>query len=93
MTGEANTMLTKDQIQAHLSASLVDMFEIDPANIQPDARLYEDLDIDSLDAVDLVIQLRDFTGAKVRPEQFKEVRTVGDIVNVVYDLLQQPQTA
>ena len=68
------------------------MFEIDPADINADARLYEDLDVDSLDAVDLVIQLRDFTGAKVRPEQFKEVRTVGDVVNVVHGLLQEPAT-
>lgn len=81
-------MISKEQIQAHLSSSLVEMFEIAPEDINPDARLYEDLDIDSLDAVDLVIQLRDFTGAKVRPEQFKEVRTVGDVVNVVHGLLQ-----
>lgn len=82
-------MMNKEQIQAQLSASLVEMFEIDPADIHADARLYEDLDVDSLDAVDLVIQLRDFTGAKVRPEQFREVRTVGDVVNVVHDLMQQ----
>jgi len=85
-------MLSKEQIHAHLSTSLVEMFEIDPADINADARLYEDLDVDSLDAVDLVIQLRDFTGAKVRPEQFKEVRTVGDVVNVVHGLLQEPAT-
>lgn len=84
-------MTSKQQIHEHLSASLVDMFEIDPDDIHPDARLYEDLDIDSLDAVDLVIQLRDFTGAKVRPEQFKEVRTVGDVVNVVHSLIETPR--
>lgn len=81
-------MLSKEQISAHLSASLQEMFEIPAEDIHADARLYEDLDIDSLDAVDLVIQLRDYTGVKVKPEQFKDVRTVGDVVDAVSALIE-----
>lgn len=85
-------VLSKEQIQSHLQTSLVDMFEIPAEAIHDDARLYEDLDIDSLDAVDLIIQLRELIGVKVQPEQFKEVRTVGDVVDAI-SALTQSQTA
>jgi len=65
---------------------LVRDFEVDPEVIVLDARLYEDLDLDSIDAVDLVVRLREITGKKVPPEQFKSVRTVGDVVEVLRSL-------
>lgn len=73
-------------IYAHLCDTLVEMFEIPRADIRADARLYEDLDIDSLDAVDLVVKLRDLTGIQVKPEQFQDVRTVGDVVDAIQGL-------
>lgn len=79
-------MFSREQIFEHLSISMQEMFEISSEDIHEDARLYEDLDIDSLDAVDLVIQLREYTGVKVKPEQFKEVRTVGDVIDAVLAL-------
>ena len=85
-------MATKQQIRAHLDDNLVEMFEVERDDIHADARLYEDLDIDSLDAVDLVIALREYTGVEVQPEQFKEVRTVGDVVDAVHALI-QPDSA
>jgi acyl carrier protein len=56
------------------------MFEIPVERITPEARLYEDLDLDSIDAVDLIVKLGELTGRKIRPEAFKAVRTVGDVV-------------
>ncbi|MEG9083322.1 acyl carrier protein, partial [Escherichia coli] len=50
------------------------------------ARLYEDLDLDSIDAVDMVVNLQKKTGHKIKPETFKAVRTVQDIVDVVEQL-------
>lgn len=81
-----NNTPDRETIYAHLRDSLVAMFEIPEADISPEARLYEDLDIDSLDAVDLVVRLRDLTGIQVKPEQFQDVRTVGDVVNAVQAL-------
>lgn len=66
---------------------LVERFELDPADIEPDARLYEDLDLDSIDAVDLAIVIREVTGQKVDPQNFRRVRTVGDVENEVRRLL------
>ncbi|SIQ31639.1 acyl carrier protein [Marinobacterium stanieri] len=68
---------------------LEDLFEIDPADIHPQAHLYQDLDIDSIDAVDLVVELKKMTGKKIKPEDFKSVRTVQDVVTEVEKLLGQ----
>ncbi len=80
-------MKSRQEIQALLSQLLVDMFEVDPAAIQPQARLYEDLDVDSIDAVDLVVELRNITGKKIDPDEFKSVRTVDDVVNAVASIV------
>lgn len=74
-------------ILSELKTILDEQFEIDPDKVTPDARLYEDLDLDSIDAVDLVIRLQEITGKKIKPEEFKEVRTVGDIEKAVQRLL------
>ncbi|HZF15169.1 MAG TPA: acyl carrier protein [Steroidobacteraceae bacterium] len=78
-----------DQVRGVLAR----LFEIDPARIEPSSKLYEDLDIDSLDAIDLMIELKELTGRKVRPEQFKHVRTVGDVVTAVRKLVQDEDAA
>ncbi|KFZ30859.1 acyl carrier protein [Pseudidiomarina salinarum] len=79
-------MQTKDEIYAQLKQILSEDFEIDAKNISFDANLYEELDLDSIDAVDLVVKLREITGKKISPDAFKTVRTVGDIVDEVYKL-------
>ena len=66
---------------------LIDHFEIDEDDIRPDAHLYEDLELDSIDAVDLVIKLQEVTGQKIKPEQFKDVRTVDDVTRAMEKLL------
>lgn len=80
-------MQNREEIYISLRDILVELFEIDPAKITLEANLYQDLEIDSIDAVDLVIKLKEVTGKKMQAEEFKQVRTVGDVVNAVYDLL------
>ncbi|MDA1075505.1 MAG: acyl carrier protein [Proteobacteria bacterium] len=72
-----------DQILVQLKILLEEMFEVEPADVVPDAKLYDDLDIDSIDAVDLIARLTDLTGIKVQPEQFKSVVTVADVVRTI----------
>ena len=52
-----------------------------------DAKLFEELDLDSIDAVDLIVRLQQFTGKKVDPESFKQIRTLGDVVRAVDALI------
>lgn len=80
-------MLSRDGILEKLREYLEDMFEVPPEKTTLDARLLEDLDLDSIDAVDLVVKLQELTGKKIKPEVFKTVRTVEDVVNCVHDLL------
>ena len=80
-------MAARDEVYQKISALLVDLFEVDADSISEDSLLYEELDIDSIDAVDLVIELKAYTGKKIAPEDFKSVRTVGDIVNAVCKIL------
>lgn len=77
---------TEEEIFSRMRTALVDVFEIDPAVITLDARLADDLDIDSIDAVDLIAELRDLLPRKVEPEEFKKVETVRDVVVLLREL-------
>ncbi len=72
---------------AMIRSALVELFRLDPARITPEARLVDDLEIDSIDAVDLIEQVRRTTGRKVSAEDFRSVRTVSDLTRVVERLL------
>ncbi|EOW6808455.1 acyl carrier protein [Cronobacter turicensis] len=82
-------MVDQHAIYQEVSDLLVKLFEIDPADITPQARLYEDLELDSIDAVDMVVHLQKKTGKKIKPEIFKSVRTVQDVVDAVERLLSE----
>jgi acyl carrier protein len=83
-------MLSRDEILEHLRSCLSELFEVPPEKVVPDARLYEDLDIDSIDAVDLVVRLQQLTRRRFKPEEFRSVRTVGDVIDRVHDLAAEP---
>lgn len=76
----------KQEILTQVREILVDLFELEPADIVPEARLYEDLDIDSIDAVDLLVDLKKTINVEISPSQFKQVRTIQDVVDVFAEL-------
>ena len=80
-------MMTKEEILNALKNILEESFEVSPESVTPDANLYTDLDLDSIDAVDLVVALQSLTGKKIKPEEFKAVRTVSDVVDATESLL------
>lgn len=80
-------MSSQDEIYSKVVEILENLFEIEPDDISPAANLYTDLDIDSIDAVDLVVELKKMTGKKIKPEDFKAVRTVQDVVDEVDKLI------
>ncbi|WP_318486255.1 acyl carrier protein [Photobacterium leiognathi] len=82
---EANRNRVFDQVKN----VLVELFELDADDIQPQTNLYTDLDLDSIDAVDLVVHLQNLTGQKIKPEEFKTVRTVDDVVDAVIELVKE----
>ena len=64
--------MSKDEIFEILKKALVELFEIDEGKVVPEAKIYEDLQIDSIDAID-----------------FKNIQTLGDIVDAVAAKLDQ----
>ncbi len=80
-------MADKNAIFEHVATTLAELFDLNRADISLDSHLGDDLDIDSIDAIDLIVELKKYVGKKISPEDFKSVRTVGDIVNAVSDIM------
>lgn len=79
--------MNKDDIFQHIVDILGETFDIPPATIRPESRLREDLDIDSIDAVDLMVQLKPLVGQRLQPEIFKTVKTIADVVDALHTLV------
>ncbi|MFA6163509.1 MAG: acyl carrier protein [Methylobacter sp.] len=80
-------MKNREEILKAIKEIMVEMFEMDEQAITLEARLYEDLDFDSIDAVDMIVRLKEMTGKAVKPEDFKTARSIGDVVEAVYKML------
>jgi acyl carrier protein len=85
--GNGVAMIGRDKIFQDVSRELQSLFEISGEDITLDARLYEDLDLDSIDAVDIIVRLQEITKKRIRPDQFKSVRTVEDVVKTIEELV------
>lgn len=83
--------MTRDQIFEKLVEILSDSFELDRAQITRESTLYEELDLDSIDAVDIFVQLRDVTGRRPDPERAKKIRTVDELITFVEEELEAAQ--
>ena len=79
---------TKEEIFTEVKNILIEELEVPQNAINLDANLFEDLDLDSIDAVDIAVRMQKFTNKKLSPEEFKKIRTINDIVEAVYALLQ-----
>ncbi|MDH5720273.1 MAG: acyl carrier protein [Spirochaetia bacterium] len=81
--------MTRDEVFNEIKKILVDTFEIEESSIVGSSNVYQDLDLDSIDAIDLIIKLQEITGKKVEPEEFKNVRTIDDVVDIAHKIIQQ----
>ncbi len=86
-------MQSRKEIFATLRDALVELFELDAERVTLEANLYQDLEIDSIDAVDLIDHIKRQTGKKIAAEEFKAVRTVGDVVEAVYQVVNADSAA
>ena len=81
--------MTEQEIQKILTEALENLFEIDPEKIKLDTNHYEDLEIDSIDAIDLIDNIKRQTGYKLQAEDFRNVRTVNDVIQAVVKVSQK----
>lgn len=80
-------MNQREDILQMIKQIMLEMFEIEEELVTLDAHLGDDLDFDSIDAVDMIVKLKEMTGKAVKPEDFKTARTVNDVVEAVYKLV------
>ena len=81
--------MTKAEIEQKIKDILVSEFEVDAAKLTPDVNLFTELDLDSIDAVDLVVRLQQEVKKKVNPEEFRKIRTLSDVVEAVEKLVSE----
>jgi acyl carrier protein len=79
----------RDELFVWVADLLAEMFELDRSSLTPASNLYADLDIDSIDAVDLAVKLKQMTGKRLQPEVFKTIRTIADVVDALAVLSEQ----
>jgi acyl carrier protein len=82
-------MKNRDDILQLIREIMQEMFEIEAGEVTLEANLYEDLDFDSIDAVDMIVKLKEMTGKALKPEDFKNARTINDVVEAVYKLINE----
>ena len=77
--------MTREEVTAKVRDHLATELEIDPAKIESGTRFKEDLDADSLDLYELLMELEDGYGIRVPEEQAARIETVGDAVELVVE--------
>ena len=75
--------MTHDEILAYLQQTIAELFELDAAQVRAESTVFEELDLDSIDAIDLVAKLQQFTGQRIEEDSMRGVRTVGDIATLL----------
>lgn len=75
--------MTQEEIIERTNGFLIEEFEVEPDDISPEANLKETLQLDSLDYVDLVVEIESNFGFKVNPEDFKDLHTFDDFYSYI----------
>ena len=81
--------MTREDILQKIQDILTEEFEIEKSAVVPEARLYQDLELDSIDAVDLLVKMKGLIPGKIDPESFKKAVTIQDVVDILYPLIQK----
>jgi acyl carrier protein len=79
--------MTNEEIYGRIRTTLIENFEIPAERISLEARLGDDLELDSIDAIDMAVQIQELTGARLEEDELRKLRTVGDTVELVARLI------
>ncbi|WP_224995968.1 acyl carrier protein [Cesiribacter sp. SM1] len=82
--------MTREEIIDRVNGFLVEEFEVDADAIKPEANLKETLKLDSLDYVDLVVEIESNFGFKVKPEDFQTIHTFQDFYEYIIAKVKGP---
>jgi len=81
--------MTREDVLKKIQDILTEEFEIEKDAVVPEAKLYQDLELDSIDAVDLLVKMKGLISGKIDPESFKKAVTIQDVVDILYPLIQK----
>ncbi len=82
--------MSPEAVRSAVNAALAKEFELDPARLVPEADLVKDLELDSLDSVDLIAAMEKTFKVKCPEKEARALRTMGDIYGFVERLMNQP---
>ena len=82
-------MMDRQTLIKEINEVMVDGFELDPSQLKPEAKIVDDLELDSLDAIDMLVYLEDKINIKVDAETFRNVKTLEDVYTVVENVMAQ----
>ena len=80
---ETRRVKSRQEIFDIVRTALIELFELDAPVVVPEARFDDDLEIDSIDAVDLIDHLARVFERRVSPRDFRAVRTVQDLIDTI----------
>lgn len=79
--------MQRQELIEQINATLVEHFELNPDKLKPEAHIIDELQLDSLDAVDMLVHLEDKLGKKLDVEKLRDARTLNDVYNLVEETL------
>lgn len=82
-------MQNREEVFSELSKLMNELFEVPVEDIKLESKFYDDLNLDSIDAIDLIGQFQVLIGERVNPEDFKAVQTVGDVVDIAEQMIER----
>ena len=86
LSPETELFLDKNTVYIKLKEIMISEFELEADSVSLEKRLNDDLKLDSLDMVDLILNLKDHTSEKIEPTLFKNACTVQDLVDLIHPL-------
>ena len=81
------TTVSREDLLGHVRKAMTELFDLAPERIQLETKVVEDLELDSIDAIELAVHMEQLTGRRFDPERFREMRTIGDVVEILYDIM------
>ena len=81
--------MSKEELFDRVKDVIVEQLGVDPENVVPEARFREDLEADSLDQVELIMEFEDVFGGEISDEEAQQIRTVGQAVDYLYQRMEE----
>jgi len=86
-------MLTREEVFDRVRSTMQELFDLGPERIQMETKLIEDLDLDSIDAIDLAARLEEITHQRLPEETLRALRTVQDVVTLIHGTLNNAEAS